>query len=135
MDDRGSPCGLVFFLAADDADECGHIVGVQPRMEQAGTGEPIPLRRLIILGDLFHSSHNSAWAPFAAWCAQQSTSIHLVPGNHDVLADRRYAEAGIQLCDESVEEGPFAFTHGGRARHAGRQSIRMHCMARSMLIV
>jgi DNA ligase-associated metallophosphoesterase len=100
--------------------------------------------RLIILGDLFHSSHNMAWAPFAAWCGQQHCAIHLVPGNHDVLADRRYAEAGIQLCDESVEEGPFVFTHDGTAklggyvlgghvhpgvllRGLGRQRLRMPC--------
>jgi DNA ligase-associated metallophosphoesterase len=76
-------------------------------------------QRLIILGDLFHSSHNSAWAPFAAWCAQQQATIHLVPGNHDVLADRRYAEAGIRVCDESVEEGPFVFTHDGTAELGG----------------
>ena len=100
--------------------------------------------RLIILGDLFHSSHNSAWAPFAAWCAQQSTSIHLVPGNHDVLADRRYSDAGIRVCDDTLEEGPFVFGHeaterpgvysiGGHVhpgvslRGKGRQQLRLPC--------
>ena len=46
-------------------------------------------------------------------------TIHLVPGNHDVLADRRYAEAGIRVCDESVEEGAFVFTHDGTADLGG----------------
>lgn len=75
--------------------------------------------RLIILGDLFHSSHNRAWTPFAEWCVHQRTSIHLVPGNHDILADRRYSEAGIHLCDESVEEGPFIFTHDAKGTRGG----------------
>ena len=67
--------------------------------------------RLLILGDLFHSSHNTSWAPFTAWALRQSIPLHLVPGNHDILADRRYADAGLHVCDDTLEEGPFVFAH------------------------
>lgn len=67
--------------------------------------------RLLILGDLFHSSHNKRWEAFSQWALQCPVPIHLVPGNHDVLADRRYAEAGVQVCDDTIEEGPFVLSH------------------------
>lgn len=67
--------------------------------------------RVVIIGDLFHSAHNRAWEPFHAWCARQSAEIHLVLGNHDRLADRRYREAGITLHDEELIEPPFRFAH------------------------
>jgi uncharacterized protein len=100
--------------------------------------------RLLILGDLFHSSHNNSWAPFTAWAKQQSIALHLVPGNHDILADRRYAEAGLHVCADTLEEGPFVFAHepkdqsgvygiGGHIHPGvlltgqGRQRLRMAC--------
>jgi len=67
--------------------------------------------RLLILGDLFHSSHNNTWAQFTEWALAQSIALHLVPGNHDILAERRYAEAGLQVCHDTLEEGPFVFSH------------------------
>lgn len=76
--------------------------------ELVGTYLP---ERIVFLGDVFHSSHNSAWDRFAAWCTDQRAALHLVPGNHDVLADKRYAEAGIQVTGDTLEEGPFVFAH------------------------
>lgn len=100
--------------------------------------------RLLILGDLFHSSHNNSWERFHAWCKAQSIALHLVPGNHDILADARYTEAGIQLCADTLEEGPFVFSHeaverpgvysiGGHIHPGvvlsgkGRQRLRLPC--------
>jgi uncharacterized protein len=102
--------------------------------------------RLLILGDLFHSSHNSNWAPFAAWATEQPCALHLVKGNHDILAERRYAEAGLQVCHDTLEEGPFVFCHepeerpgcyvlGGHIHPGvvlsgrGRQHLRLPCFA------
>jgi DNA ligase-associated metallophosphoesterase len=101
-------------------------------------------QRIVILGDLFHSSVNAAWDRFAEWAGQQSAPIHLVPGNHDILAQRRYADAGVQVCDESIEEGPFVLTHDAKLRPGayvigghvhpgiqlsgkGRQRLRLPC--------
>lgn len=76
-------------------------------------------QRIVVLGDLFHSSMNAAWERVAQWTATLPCPIHLVPGNHDVLATRRYDEAGIKVCDERVEEGPFSFTHDGTSEGSG----------------
>ncbi|WKZ66817.1 MAG: ligase-associated DNA damage response endonuclease PdeM [Flavobacteriales bacterium] len=101
-------------------------------------------KRIVVIGDLFHSSANAAWERFARWSRQRSVPIHLVPGNHDILADRRYAEAGVEVCDESVEEGPFVLRHqparissgycisghlhpGIALQGTGRQRLRLPC--------
>jgi uncharacterized protein len=67
--------------------------------------------RLVVIGDLFHSVHNRQWDLFAAWCAQCGVPVHLVPGNHDLLADRRYADACITVHGATLEAGPFLLTH------------------------
>jgi uncharacterized protein len=66
---------------------------------------------VILLGDLFHSAHNQQWEAFAFWCKAQTVPIHLVLGNHDILADRRYQEACLTVHTDTIEEGPFVFTH------------------------
>lgn len=68
-------------------------------------------KRVVIIGDLFHSAHNNAWEPFHQWCQQQTAELHLVLGNHDRLADRRYLEAGLMMHEECLLEGPFLFEH------------------------
>lgn len=102
--------------------------------------------RLLILGDLFHSSHNHNWDLFTRWAAYKGSHLHLVKGNHDILADRRYAEAGLQVCHDTLEEGPFVFSHdpaerpgcyviGGHIHPGvllsgqGRQHLRLQCFA------
>ncbi|MCB9199198.1 MAG: metallophosphoesterase, partial [Flavobacteriales bacterium] len=100
--------------------------------------------RLVVLGDLFHSVHNHRWAPFATWVKQLGIPVELVPGNHDILAHRHYREAGLTLHDDTVEAGPFVFTHepverpgcyviaghvhpGVRLSGLGGQSMRLPC--------
>ncbi|MBL7952417.1 MAG: ligase-associated DNA damage response endonuclease PdeM [Flavobacteriales bacterium] len=102
--------------------------------------------RLLILGDLFHSSHNRSWELFEDWASCQHARLHLVQGNHDILADRRYADAGLQVCHDTLEEGPFVFSHdpverpgcyviGGHVHPGvvltgqGRQNLRLPCFA------
>lgn len=67
--------------------------------------------QLVIIGDLFHSAFNHAWDALQAWCVNSPVPIHLVPGNHDVLAERRYAEAGITVHPERLEALPFVLEH------------------------
>jgi len=100
--------------------------------------------RVVVLGDLFHSAYNSSWDLFQLWLERVPCEVHLVLGNHDVLADRRYLEAGLKLHDEVLLEGPFALTHEPRtipghytlAGHLhpglhleglGRQHLRLPC--------
>lgn len=70
--------------------------------------------RIVVLGDLFHSVYNNSWHLFKAWMDQQRCQVHLVLGNHDVMADRRYLDAGLHLHDQVLIEGPFALTHEPR---------------------
>ncbi len=68
--------------------------------------------RVLVLGDLFHSNYNAAWAEFCALIEQfDSVSFELVPGNHDILGATRYAEAGLVLHGAILDEGPFRFQH------------------------
>lgn len=70
--------------------------------------------RTVVLGDLFHSAYNNSWDLFRKWMDEQHCEVHLVLGNHDVMADRRYLDAGLHLHDEVLLEGPFALTHEPR---------------------
>lgn len=100
--------------------------------------------RVLILGDLFHSSHNGNWDLFQGWSLGQRTRLVLVRGNHDVLDERRYADAGLVVVRDALVEGPFTFCHdplerpgsyviGGHIhpglvlRGPGRQHVRMPC--------
>ena len=120
----------------------GHDDRVLQRLE--GLVTAFRPERLVVLGDLFHSVHNHRWAPFAAWVKQLGIPVELVPGNHDILAHRHYREAGLTLHDDTVEAGPFVFTHepverpgcyviaghvhpGVRLSGLGGQSMRLPC--------
>jgi uncharacterized protein len=130
------------FRKAGTALPEGHDDATLERL--AGLIEHFTPERLLILGDLFHSSHNNSWDRFTDWSTQRTIPMHLVPGNHDILADRRYAEAGLHVCADTLEEGPFVFGHepqdrpgvysiGGHIHPGvvlsglGRQRLRMPC--------
>jgi DNA ligase-associated metallophosphoesterase len=99
---------------------------------------------LVILGDLFHSDHNTAWDGFKALRhAFPHIVFTLVTGNHDILDPSRYAEACLECTPERIA-GPFRFTHHpdpkagayNMAGHvhpavtlvgAGRQSLVLPC--------
>lgn len=58
-------------------------------------------RRVIFLGDLFHSHYNSAWESFGNWMSAFShIQFDLVAGNHDILSDHQYHKYGIGLYQE-----------------------------------
>jgi uncharacterized protein len=68
-------------------------------------------RRLLFLGDLFHSKQNLEWQQFANWRKQYpDLQVVLVKGNHDILPLVLYKEANI-LVIEMLAEYPFVFTH------------------------
>jgi len=101
-------------------------------------------RRLLLLGDLFHSSFNKEWDQFADMLANfPSLEIILVRGNHDVLPEHHFTNAGISVVDK-LEEGPFVFSHeplrewegynlcghvhpAVRLKGGGRQQLRVPC--------
>ncbi len=84
-------------------------------------------KRVVIIGDLFHSAHNNAWEPFHQWCTRQSAELHLVLGNHDQLAERRYRDAGLITHATGLVELPFILEHEAPLAIGGSGMIHVIC--------
>jgi len=73
------------------------------------------VRRLVVLGDLFHAKGGctpQVFAEFAALRARMAdTEVVLVLGNHDRAVGRLPASLGIDACLPSLDEPPFHFVH------------------------
>ena len=83
--------------------------------------------RVLILGDLFHSSHNKAWALFHSWAMHQTCALQLVFGNHDRLAERRYRDAGLKTHTTGLVELPFILEHEAPVAMGGAGMIHVIC--------
>ncbi len=102
--------------------------------------------KLIIVGDLFHSSVNNDVLYFRLWRQQfPHIQFELVKGNHDILAGDLYDSLQITVHDtltlrnihfmhepcEAAEDGPYVFSghlHPGVAiAGSGRQHVRLPC--------
>lgn len=67
--------------------------------------------RIYFLGDLFHSDLNADWDWFVFWRKQfPKLQLHLIRGNHDIIADKHYIELGISL-HQQLLTGPFLLLH------------------------
>lgn len=111
--------------------------------------EQTKAERLIILGDLFHSSINDEWQSFVNWSKEhQALDISLVIGNHDILPKEKYLTAGLNLFTK-LRMGPFIFVHDAQKhddaklerayllsghvhpaiqlKHKGRQQLKLPC--------
>jgi len=73
------------------------------------------VRRLLVLGDLFHAKGGCTPAVFAEFAAVReriaNTSVVLVTGNHDRAVGRLPASLGIDACVPCLDEPPFHFVH------------------------
>ncbi len=62
-------------------------------------------RQLLVVGDLFHSVANKELDLFRKWRNDlPDLSIQLVKGNHDILKDDWYANAGISIFSPTITE-------------------------------
>src|SRR5580698_7092496 len=69
-------------------------------------------RELIIVGDMFHSHANKELELFLKWRSDLSDiKIKLIRGNHDVLEEVWYENAGIQLSPLTLSRHQFNFVH------------------------
>lgn len=69
-------------------------------------------KRLLILGDLFHSDYNREMLLFKEHRAKHKDCAYiLVEGNHDIIENEDIFALGIDEIYESYEEGPFYFSH------------------------
>ncbi|MBX7127682.1 MAG: ligase-associated DNA damage response endonuclease PdeM [Cyclobacteriaceae bacterium] len=103
-------------------------------------------RRVIFLGDLFHSHYNPEWEVLGQICNHFSAvKFELVPGNHDIMSELQYERHGIILQPTIMPLGPFLLTHdapepmdggyvlsghvhpGIRLRGRGRQALTFPC--------
>jgi len=103
-------------------------------------------KRVICVGDLFHSHYNPEWEVFGEVVKHfQSISFELVIGNHDILSELQYQRKGIQVHDQLLIDN-FIFTHhpmeeipeqmynlaghihpGVHLRGKGKQAITLPC--------
>ncbi len=84
-------------------------------------------RKVLFLGDLFHSRINNDWMNFAALVGQwPKIEFTLVRGNHDLIHDRQFEEAGVRVCD-MAEDVDCIYTHEPMAIvPAGKTNIVGH---------
>ncbi|MEP7319534.1 MAG: ligase-associated DNA damage response endonuclease PdeM [Panacibacter sp.] len=69
-------------------------------------------RQLIIVGDMFHSHENKEMELFKKWRADlASLNIHLVKGNHDILNNKFYHDAEIEITDCRLQVSNIGFVH------------------------
>ncbi len=69
-------------------------------------------RRVLFLGDLFHSRYNAIWEEFVQLLEQfEHISFELVKGNHDILPEGEYAKSPLILHEEPYDLAPFSLSH------------------------
>ncbi len=69
-------------------------------------------RQLLVVGDLFHSRENKELSLFRRWRDDfPDLGIRLIRGNHDILPEAWYADAGISVEHGVYRVGAFAFVH------------------------
>jgi DNA ligase-associated metallophosphoesterase len=69
-------------------------------------------KQLIIVGDMFHSRANRELELFLKWRDDLADlEILLVRGNHDILEESWYRNAGIRLIPASLSVNRFHFVH------------------------
>lgn len=106
-----------------------------------------PVQTVYILGDLFHSHENQEWQVFIQWLRNYpQKQFCLIQGNHDILPERAYQEAGLSVFSQVTQLGPFLLSHkplkefdtdlinlaghihpGIQLRGKGRQSLKLPC--------
>lgn len=69
-------------------------------------------KKLLVVGDFFHSSANTELDWFKRWRESfSSLQIILVRGNHDILHDNWYREAAIEVVSPTIQLNSFLFSH------------------------
>ena len=69
-------------------------------------------RELIIVGDMFHSHANKELELFLKWRSDLAgIHIRLIRGNHDILKEDWYENAGIELSKQTLSRNDFHFVH------------------------
>lgn len=100
-------------------------------------------KKIVFLGDLFHSKINNEWHLFEDWVRSVDAEIILVEGNHDIIARENYTDLNIEIFRE-FEIDNFLLTHhpkemegffnfcghihpGIKLYGIGKQAIKLSC--------
>ena len=68
--------------------------------------------QVVIVGDLFHSVENKEHELFLKWRNDlRHVPMLLIKGNHDIVAEKWYANAGIEVVDKIWRKNNFLFVH------------------------
>lgn len=68
-------------------------------------------KKIIFLGDFFHSDLNTDWDWFVLWRKHfPKLELILIRGNHDIIHDRYYTDLDVALYNELLV-GPFLMLH------------------------
>lgn len=68
-------------------------------------------KKILFLGDLFHSQKNSEWNTFDIWRKSNANiEMHLVIGNHDFYDIDEYNKLGL-ICSNALHISPFNLIH------------------------
>ena len=74
--------------------------------------------KLLIVGDMTHSRSNKELELFLKWRNDfPGLPFELVRGNHDILEDQWYRDAGITLHEKQLQIGSFLFRHEKDPEH------------------
>lgn len=69
-------------------------------------------RRIILLGDLFHSAYNHEWELFCEFVNTfKRIKFVLVLGNHDILEEQHYKKTCSEIVEQTLEEEDIIFSH------------------------
>lgn len=102
-------------------------------------------KRVVFLGDLFHSEYNQEWEAFIDLRHHfKEIEFILVEGNHDIMDLKFYERAGVKVVAEGYVEDGWEWRHhpsekpdgfqicghvhpGVRIRGKGRQTLTLPC--------
>jgi uncharacterized protein len=80
-------------------------------------------KQLLVVGDMFHSRDNKELDFFKKWRNDFShLNVQLIRGNHDILHDSWYQEAGVKINNEVLKINNFSFMHDIAQEKPGSQS-------------
>ncbi len=69
-------------------------------------------KKIIVVGDMFHSHGNSDLEKFRQWREERAgLEVILVKGNHDILKKEKYDELGVELVQDRYSLDGFIFSH------------------------
>ena len=100
-------------------------------------------KKLVFLGDLFHSTLNKSWQLFENWVGRQPVDFTLIVGNHDIIPVAKFEDIGFSI-ETLLEISGFSLTHipeetensfnicghihpGFRLNGKGRQHLKLSC--------